>query len=547
MELRGLLARAIGIGVAESAPAAQETISVGTSCAAAPCSFAQSLHDHMRGAAPQRVSLSPASAAVHERVREEADEQQTGSGTQQDVFTEESLSDVFLVAYETGLRAAQEAASGVRPFDYVRAAQEASGGASWPSAPEFLVVERQATSVTPRSVVPEQPSSGERGRAARPAGLSRAYAQRVPETAPHVQDLCGQESGEHLRESAGARGLRGGSLPSGAAPALLREQGSEATYAASSESEVFDVIFDAEVWQRLVAAAIRGEPVLQSGGAGSSFGGKAGASHASAAAGVSAGAAFQGATAYGQIRHGDSPQELGSFSDARFTVLDARRHSRGAGSGVSSHAGAVLPAAQAQLSAADVDAGAEEHGTESLREGERAGVERAFEGVAHAREETAQSQGIRGFATTQAALSAHIRAHSAELAQSGRVVLRDHGRGYIDIALKPEHLGAVSIRLALSENKRVVGTIHVASQEAFEAFQENLGDLARAFEANGFDAAQFDVQWFGAGAHAEDGHLASQTAAYAAAQRLGGAGVEPVVQEVHWHAQGAALTIDVFA
>lgn len=59
MELRGLLARAIGIGVAESAPAAQETISVGTSCAAAPCSFAQSLHDHMRGAAPQRVSLSP--------------------------------------------------------------------------------------------------------------------------------------------------------------------------------------------------------------------------------------------------------------------------------------------------------------------------------------------------------------------------------------------------------------------------------------------------------------------------------------------------------
>ncbi|WP_333760399.1 hypothetical protein, partial [Treponema paraluiscuniculi] len=36
------------------------------------------------------------------------------------------------------------------------------------------------------------------------------------------------------------------------------------------------------------------EPVLQSGGAGSSFGGKAGASHASAAAGVSAGAAFQG-------------------------------------------------------------------------------------------------------------------------------------------------------------------------------------------------------------------------------------------------------------
>lgn len=39
MELRGLLARAIGIGVAESAPAAQETISVGTSCAAAPCSL----------------------------------------------------------------------------------------------------------------------------------------------------------------------------------------------------------------------------------------------------------------------------------------------------------------------------------------------------------------------------------------------------------------------------------------------------------------------------------------------------------------------------
>ena len=94
-----------------------------------------------------------------------------------------------------------------------------------------------------------------------------------------------------------------------------------------------------------------------------------------------------------------------------------------------------------------------------------------------------------------ALLAQEIRDTAADFVQAGKIVLRDNNAGEIRLQLRPENLGNVKIHLTLGEDKKVNGTVTVATKEAYEAFEENLDNLAKEFEENGFSAAEFSLSW----------------------------------------------------
>jgi hypothetical protein len=75
--------------------------------------------------------------------------------------------------------------------------------------------------------------------------------------------------------------------------------------------------------------------------------------------------------------------------------------------------------------------------------------------------------------------------------QSG-IILRDHGQGEIRLVLKPEFLGRVRIRLNLDEN-HIVGRILVENRNVEDMLKDNLADLVRAFQEQGFGSARLEV------------------------------------------------------
>lgn len=99
--------------------------------------------------------------------------------------------------------------------------------------------------------------------------------------------------------------------------------------------------------------------------------------------------------------------------------------------------------------------------------------------------------------TFSAMLTQEIRDAAPDFVQAGKIVLRDNNAGEIRLHLRPENLGAVKINLELSEGKRVTGTVTVASKEAYEAFEKNLDNLAEEFKQNGFEFAEFNLDWSG--------------------------------------------------
>ncbi|UTY34799.1 flagellar hook-length control protein FliK [Treponema putidum] len=99
--------------------------------------------------------------------------------------------------------------------------------------------------------------------------------------------------------------------------------------------------------------------------------------------------------------------------------------------------------------------------------------------------------------TFSAMLTQEIRDAAADFVQAGKIVLRDNNAGEIRLHLRPENLGAVKINLELSEGKRVTGTVTVASKEAYDAFEKNLDNLAKEFKENGFEFAEFNLNWSG--------------------------------------------------
>jgi flagellar hook-length control protein FliK len=93
----------------------------------------------------------------------------------------------------------------------------------------------------------------------------------------------------------------------------------------------------------------------------------------------------------------------------------------------------------------------------------------------------------------QSMLSERLRDQwNGDIVQSAHIVLRDGDAGTIRLRLKPESLGNVKIELNLSDNN-ISGKIVVESDEAKNAFEKNMNDLADAFKQGGFDSAKLEV------------------------------------------------------
>ena len=93
-------------------------------------------------------------------------------------------------------------------------------------------------------------------------------------------------------------------------------------------------------------------------------------------------------------------------------------------------------------------------------------------------------------------LSKEIGNSAGEFVRSGSLVLKNNGKGSINLILRPEELGNVKINLELSDNQ-VSGKIVVASKEAYEAFKQNIDNLKEAFIAGGFETNGFELSWAG--------------------------------------------------
>jgi flagellar hook-length control protein FliK len=96
-------------------------------------------------------------------------------------------------------------------------------------------------------------------------------------------------------------------------------------------------------------------------------------------------------------------------------------------------------------------------------------------------------------------LSQELRNNAADFVKTGHIILKDNNAGLIRLTLNPESLGNVKISLELSGDKKISGKIVVDSQEAYEAFNENLQGLSQAFIDGGFQSAGFDLSWSGQG------------------------------------------------
>ena len=79
-----------------------------------------------------------------------------------------------------------------------------------------------------------------------------------------------------------------------------------------------------------------------------------------------------------------------------------------------------------------------------------------------------------------------------DIVRHASMVLRDEGAGTIRLALRPETLGNVKIRLEMAENK-ITGHIIVESEEALRAFEREIHSLEQAFKESGFEAANLEM------------------------------------------------------
>ncbi|MDR1576035.1 MAG: flagellar hook-length control protein FliK [Treponema sp.] len=89
-----------------------------------------------------------------------------------------------------------------------------------------------------------------------------------------------------------------------------------------------------------------------------------------------------------------------------------------------------------------------------------------------------------------------------DIVRHASMVLRDEGRGTIRLALKPETLGNVKIRLEMAENK-ITGHIVVESEEAMRAFEREIHSLEQAFKESGFQSANLEMSLAADGGQAD--------------------------------------------
>jgi flagellar hook-length control protein FliK len=81
---------------------------------------------------------------------------------------------------------------------------------------------------------------------------------------------------------------------------------------------------------------------------------------------------------------------------------------------------------------------------------------------------------------------------NGDIVRQAQLQLRSSNEATIKLALKPESLGNVKIRLEMTENK-VTGKIIVESEEALRAFNEEVHNIEEAFRDSGFAGASIET------------------------------------------------------
>jgi hypothetical protein len=92
---------------------------------------------------------------------------------------------------------------------------------------------------------------------------------------------------------------------------------------------------------------------------------------------------------------------------------------------------------------------------------------------------------------------------NGDIVRHASMALRDGGEGTIKIALKPESLGNVKIRLEMADNK-ITGHIVVESEEALNAFRKEISSLEQAFRDSGFSNADLNLSLTSEGQNAQE-------------------------------------------
>ncbi|MDR0719677.1 MAG: flagellar hook-length control protein FliK [Treponema sp.] len=85
---------------------------------------------------------------------------------------------------------------------------------------------------------------------------------------------------------------------------------------------------------------------------------------------------------------------------------------------------------------------------------------------------------------------------NTDIVKQASLVLRDGGQGTLKLALRPETLGNVKIRLEMAENK-ITGHIFVESAEAFSALKRELPVLEKQFQDSGFGKTSLEMSFSG--------------------------------------------------
>jgi flagellar hook-length control protein FliK len=147
-------------------------------------------------------------------------------------------------------------------------------------------------------------------------------------------------------------------------------------------------------------------------------------------------------------------------------------------------------------------------------------------------------------------LSQELKNNAADFVKTGQIVLRENNTGTIRLTLHPESLGNVRISLELSDDKKISGKIVVSSQEAYDAFNENLSGLSDAFVEGGFESAGFDLSWSGSGDGStgnNDARMASITPFYASSIPDVMSLADSADIQKSWYGGNAMQAINVFA
>lgn len=122
-------------------------------------------------------------------------------------------------------------------------------------------------------------------------------------------------------------------------------------------------------------------------------------------------------------------------------------------------------------------------------------------------------------------LSQSIQTNAPEFVKAGTIVLKDEGKGSINLILHPEALGNVKVNLSLND-KVLTGQITVSTQEAYNAFKENLETLKQNFAQNGFENIEFNLNFEGNNSSSQQGFAQNdssrnETAVYNAKKTYG--------------------------